>query len=137
MASQTATKDALTIGRLVGKDDDTITLEIPGTSYKIKLACESSQVTTEIGKLISGTIHAKSLRMHGMAGGGRFIEPVWGQPRIVAGTIRAVDQDAGRVLVNVAVPMWVTCPEGQDFGILEPGSMATFYVESGTSFEPA
>ncbi len=137
MASQTATKDALTTGRLVDRDERMITLEIPGTSYKIKLACENIQSTTEIGTRITGTVRARALRMHAMAGGGRFIEPVWGEPRIVAGTIRAVEPEARRVLVNVAIPMWVTCPEHQDFDILKPGSMATFYVESGTSFEPA
>ena len=137
MASPTAIQDATTTGRLRAIDDDgMITLEVPGSSYQLKLICEAT-VKTPLGKRITGTINAQALRMHPMAGGGRFIEPVWGEPRIVAGSIQQIDAANNRALINVGVPMWVECPPGQDFDILHPGAMATFYVRSGTRFTPA
>ena len=69
-------------------------------------------------------------------GGGCFIEPVWGAPRIIAGTVCAVDTEKQRVLVDACVPMWVTAPMGQDVAAFHEGELVNFYVRSGTSFRP-
>ena len=52
-------------------------------------------------------------------------------------TVIEVDDENGRVLVNVGVPMWVSCQAGQDETVLTPGQLVNFYVESGTTFSPA
>lgn len=96
----------------------------------------AGEIASPVGKRIKGTISARALRMHPSVGGGRFIEPVWGAPRIVAGAVMAIDEAKRRILVDVSVPMWVTAPEGQDFGVLKKGALVNFYVESGTSFRP-
>jgi hypothetical protein len=74
--------------------------------------------------------------MHPTRGGGQFIEPVWGAPRIVAGRVRTVDSTARRVLVDATVPMWVEAPKGQNLDAIREGDLLNFYVESGTRFEP-
>ncbi|MHC5026160.1 MAG: hypothetical protein ACYTGR_05280 [Planctomycetota bacterium] len=131
--------EAMARGVLESVTDDLLVLAVSGTDYRLSLrpTVEAAMIETPPGKRIRGIIKARALRIHGAEGGGRFIEPVYGAPRIVAGTILAIDESASRVLVDVAVPMWVTWPEGQDTSILEVGKLVNFYVESGTSFTPA
>ena len=131
--------DALARGILSELSDERLVLAVPGTDYQLHLVptVKASKVKTPVGKRIKGTIEARSLRIHPARGGGRFVEPVYGAPRIVAGTVIALDEAKGRVLVNVAVPMWVSWPEGQDLGVFEVGGLVNFYVESGATFTPA
>lgn len=124
--------------RFVERRNDLLVLEVPNTDYQLHLVPGDSagETTFEHGKRVRGILEATALRMHPAKGGGRFIEPVWGQPRIVAGTVIDADSDSHRVLVDVAVPMWVTAPPNQDFSIIEHGQLVNFYVESGATFTP-
>lgn len=129
---------AVVRGVLESIEDGVLVLGIPHTEYRLHLvaAVPLRELEAEPGRRIRGTIEAKSLRVHRARGGGRFIEPVWGAPRIVAGTVLAADQARRRVLVDVSVPMWVEVPPGQDFTILREGELVNFYVESGATFRP-
>lgn len=131
--------DAVVTGTLKELSDERLVLGVPGTDYQIHLepTVPAKDITTPVGKRIRGVIEGAALRIFATSGGGRFIEPVYGAPRIVTGTVLAIDHGRGRALINVAVPMWVRWPEGQDLSILESGGLVTFYVESGTSFTPA
>jgi hypothetical protein len=128
--------DAQARGILADSRDDRIELTVPGTDYRLAFV-PGAPVRTPAGKRVRGTVHAQALRMHAARGGGRFIEPVQGEPRIVAGTIAAVDEPNRRVLLETAVPMWVTWQEGQDLSILRVGQLVNCYVRSGARFEPA
>ena len=129
---------ALTRGVLESLDDDEIILAVHHTEYKLHLSLTPAQgFTASVGSPIKGTIHARALRMHAARGGGRFIEPVWGAPRIVAGRVRAVDGPQRRLLVDTGVPMWVEAPKDQDLGVIRKGELINFYVESGACFQPA
>ncbi len=130
--------DGIARGVLEELGDEHLVLAVPGTEYRLRLAAvaDRSTLASHLGKRIKGRIHATALRMHTAQAGGRFIEPVWGAPRIVSGAVLTVDEAKDRLLVDVAVPMWVTVADGQhatDFG---EGQMVNFYVTSGTSFEP-
>ena len=139
MTSQTLdTHSQATVrGILESCNDDRIVLGLPGTEYHLHLtpAVPAATIRTPIGKRIKGTIHAKALRIFKASGGGTFIEPLDGAPRIVAGRVLQVDQANRRVLVDVAVPMWMTL-EGQRSDMFSVGDMVNCYVESGTRFTP-
>ncbi len=129
---------ALARGTLASIDDGQLVLAVDHTDYRIQLAMTvpAGEIDVPVGKRIKGVIHATALRMHPARGGGRFIEPVWGAPRIVAGTVVTVDEANRRVLVDAGVPMWVTAPPGQDFSVIGEGELVNFYVESGATFRP-
>ena len=99
-------------GVLESAGDDQLVISVPGTDYRLHLVPDGT-VATPVGKRIRGTIQARALRMHRSDAGGRFIEPIYGAPRIVSGTITAVDADTNRLLVDVSVPMWVEMHELQ------------------------
>ncbi len=118
--------------------EDRMVLTVPGTDYELALVptVPAADIDTPPGKRIRGTVTARALRIHAAAGGGRFIEPVYGAPRIVAGTVLLVREDERRVLVDAAIPIWVNWQEEQAVDVLQPGRLVNFYVESGTAFTP-
>lgn len=112
---------------------DKLAVKVPGTNYKLQL--KSSNITAEPGKRIKGIIHAKAMQMHSAKAGGKFIEPVWGEPRIVSGLVLAIDESKNRLLVDVSLPMWVEVYEGQQAQQFAVGQMVNFYVQSAMEFE--
>lgn len=114
-----------------------LVLAVPGTNYKLKLKAASNGASIDIkpGKRIKGIIHAKAMRMHSAKAGGKFIEPVWGEPRIVSGLVLSVDESKNRLLVDVSLPMWVEVYEGQQASQFAEGQMVNFYVQSAMEFE--
>lgn len=125
-------------GVLESLDDELLVLAVPGTDYKLHLipGVRAAEIRTPIGKRIKGVIHARALRMHKASAGGQFIEPIYGHPRIVQGEVLAVDPAARRVLVDVAIPMWVETAAGQNIAAINPGDLVNFYVQSGATFTP-
>ena len=132
------TPDALARGILESLTDEELVLAVPHTGYKLHLAptVPAGEFNKYVGKRIRGVIEAEALRIHPARGGGLFIEPAWGAPRIIAGKVCSVDEAKRRVLVDAGVPMWVTAPQGQDLSELHEGQLVNFYVKSGTSFRP-
>jgi hypothetical protein len=129
---------AVVRGVLDSIDDEHITLHLPHTDYRIRLrlGVPREQITTPPGKRIKGTIEADALRIHPARGGGRFIEPIIGEPRIVAGMVISSSEADGRVLVNVAAPMWLRTKDGQDFDVIREGGLVNCHVQSGATFTP-
>lgn len=115
--------------------DSRLVLSIPGTDYRLHLAL--GRPLSNAGRRVQGTIHAKALRMHAAQGGGKFIEPIDGAPRIVAGRVVEVDQSRRRVLVDLGVAVWVTLQDDQKADAFAVGDMVNCYLHSGTTFEPA
>ena len=138
MTAHTRPSD-LVQARVKSFTDDEVVLAIPGTDYQLHLVPTMSprEMGLEVGKRARGIIRGRALRIHPAEGGGRFIEPVWGAPRIVAGRVLDVNAELRTVLVDVAVPMWYAVPEEQDWSVLQEGRLVNMYVESGTTFETA
>ncbi len=130
--------DTLARGILESLTDQELVLAVPHTEYRLHLAptVPAGEFNKYVGKRIRGVIEATALRIHPAQGGGCFIEPVWGAPRIIAGKVCSVDEAKRRVLVDAGVPMWVTAPQEQDLSELHEGLLVNFYVQSGTSFRP-
>jgi hypothetical protein len=128
-------------GILESANDDSIVIALPHSEYRLSLAptVPACEIEALVGKRIKGTIHAKALRMFKAqgGGGGQFIEPLEGAPRIVAGRVMHVDAANRRLLVDVAAPVWMTLVEGDSPDMFAPGDMVNCYVESGTRFTPA
>jgi hypothetical protein len=122
---------------LESKSSDRVEISIPGTSYRLQFT-PVSPITGEVGKRILGRVRGRALRLHAAQAGGKFIEPVYGHPRIVQGTIlgygpRGASGDA--LLVDMAIPVWLSLDAGQTAGDFPVGTMVNMYVESGMTFE--
>ena len=112
MADPTSTADTARL-HFVDRDGDRVRVHVPHSDYELRLTLENADADLPAaGKRMRGVISAEALRVHPAAGGGRFIEPVSGEPRIVAGVVREIRDD--RVLVDVGVPMWLELGDDQD-----------------------
>src|SRR5262245_8742358 len=67
-----------------------VKISFPNTNYETHLL-PTGPITAQPGKRIIGTIRAKSRRIDVVQTGGRFIEPVYGRPRRVQGTVLGLD----------------------------------------------
>ncbi|MCA9286459.1 MAG: hypothetical protein KDA22_14630 [Phycisphaerales bacterium] len=122
--------------RLVSADEQATVATVPGTDYALRFAPspDPSSLVESIGRRVTGRIEGRALRLHRASAGGRFIEPADGHPRIVQGTVAAIDGVANRVLLRAVVPMWLTVHEGQSATAFKVGDMLNCYVESGMAF---
>ncbi|MHC4809740.1 MAG: hypothetical protein ACYTEV_05175 [Planctomycetota bacterium] len=117
-----------------------IELALPHSDYLMHLGLEvdPARIAVEPGKRIRGEVTATAMRFHQASGGGRFIEPVIGEPRIVAGTVLHVDRAGGRVLIDCAMPIWIRPEEAdQDWSVFQERALVTGYLRSGMVFTPA
>lgn len=120
-------------------DGSTIVLALAHTDYRValQLSVDADRIAVPVGKRIKGVVEAEGMRFHASSGGGQFMEPVYGEPRIVAGTVLHVAPDAGKVLIDAAMPIWFRPLEAdQDWSIFTERTLVTGYLKSGISFTP-
>jgi len=122
-------------GRLAASDGATVELAVPGTAYRLVLAC-SSPLEDLPGSVVRGCIEASAMKVHHASAGGRFIEPTTGSPRIIAGRVQSVSEDQGTAVVQSVVPITIHPERSEDFASLQPGAMVNFHVRSGAEWSP-
>jgi hypothetical protein len=121
--------------KLVSLDAGLGTFAVPGTGYRLTLHVPEG-FDAPIGRRIRGHVRGRALRMHRTGAGGNFIEPLDGRPRIVQGTVLAVDPDANEVLLDLVVPIRLEMFEGQSASEFATGEMVNFYMHPGATFTP-
>ena len=124
-------------GVLAERHADHIVLSIPGTDYRLHLLT-AAPVTGEVGKRIRGVIRGQARRIDVVVTGGRYVEPVYGRPRRVQGSIDAVDTDADTVTVRIHDAAAIVCrtdgrQRAADFRV---GQFVSLDVTPGATFSP-
>ena len=137
---------AVARGTLLEHGPNTIVLGLPGTDYQLHLQVKQA-IAAHQGQRVSGTIHAHARRVDIVPTGGRYIEPVYGRPRRLQGTILTTDPIANTITVDCAPaqdgpPGAVGCPfvcrlmAEQKAAGLSRGELVSFDIERGAVFEP-
>lgn len=127
------TLNEIAVFRLESLADGVGEFSVPGTQYHLNLDVEDD-LSAFIGQRVRGRVHGRALRMHRAAAGGNFIEPLQGRPRIVQGTVLAVDPSNQEVILDLVVPIRVAMAEDQSATGFATGEMVNFYMEPGTRF---
>ncbi len=114
-----------------------IVVSFANTSYRSHFEIEDpGAITATVGKRIVGTIRAEAKRIDVVTTGGRYVEPVYGRPRRVQGTVIAIED--GAVVVNAGMPIHCTpTDDRQNAGDFEAGQFVSFDVLRGARFEEA
>ncbi len=111
-----------------------IVVSFPNTSYQTHLI-PTAPVTSAVGKRILGVVRAKTRRVDSVETGGRYVEPVFGRPRRVQGTVVATDSHANTITINAGFPMvCVIGDERQRAEQFAPGDMVTFDLPDHATF---
>ena len=121
--------------KLVSLDAGFGIFAVPGTGYRLTLQVPEG-FDAPIGRRIRGRVRGRALRMHRTGAGGNFIEPLDGRPRIVQGTVLAIDLAADEVLMDLVVPIRLEMFEGQSASEFATGEMVNFYMHPGATFTP-
>ena len=119
--------------RIREHDGDRLVLAPAGNAYELAFVVDGV-VQAEIGQRVSGHVEAIALAVHAAEAGGQFIEPVQGQPRIVAGRVVEIDAAASRVLLDSVVPITLTIRTHDDLSHCVEGGFVNCHVESGAVF---
>ncbi|TVQ60510.1 MAG: hypothetical protein EA378_11615 [Phycisphaerales bacterium] len=130
----------IALGKLLEVVDATATkpsyivVSFPNTSYRIHLHPQGA-IRTELGKRIEGVIQADARRVDKVGSGGRYVEPVFGRPRRVQGSIVAKDDKANTITVHAGVPIVCRLTDArQRADQFEPGDFVSFDVLRGATF---
>lgn len=115
-------------------EGECVVLAVQDNAYRLRFAWKGASAPS-VGR-IKGTIRVHALRVHAAASGGRFIEPVIGAPRIVAGRVDAIDAHSATISVRSVVPMHVALERREDLAACSIGSLVYFHVRSDSAFVP-
>jgi hypothetical protein len=112
-----------------------IVVSFPNTSYQMHLL-PAGPITAETGKRIIGAIAAQARRIDCVQTGGRYVEPVYGRPRRIQGSIIAVNP--GTIVVDATVPIHITPTDPrQQPSSFEVGQFVSFDALDGATFTQA
>ncbi len=112
-----------------------IVFGVPNTSYELHLMPQSD-VGVQPGRRLIGTIRVRARRIDKTTTGGQFIEPVYGRPRRVQGTVVRVLSDC--IVVDAGVPLHLTPTDPrQKPGDFAEGDFVGCDVMDGATFTRA
>ena len=92
-----------------GVQDGIITLAVPGASYKNSFKLVGAAPAA--GASVCGVIHAPAWKADHVELGGNYVEPLYGRPRRMQGTILATNPATNELTVRVGYEVTVKLPE--------------------------
>ena len=105
------------------------------TNYEMHLV-PTTPISTPIGKRLIGTITLQAKRIDTVGTGGQYIEPVYGRPRRVQGTVLRTEKNA--LVIDAGVPIHATLTDArQTLDQFQPGQFVSFDAVAGATFTPA
>lgn len=111
-----------------------VEIGFPNTQYRTQLI-PTGEVKAAVGKKIIGSVRAEARRVDIVQSGGRYVEPVYGRPRRVQGTIISTDNTANTITVNAGFPIVCRLTDQRQRAVgFEPGQFVSFDVKAGATF---
>jgi hypothetical protein len=97
------------------------TLRVPGSNYRNSFVFHGDPATLPAGARVRGTIHAPAWKVDRVELGGNYVEPLYGRPRRMQGTILSVDAAKNELTVQVGYEATVKLPAGVKGESFKPG----------------
>ena len=118
--------------------DNLVTLAAPPTNYRNAFVLKSENAAPlAVGERIRGTIHAPAWKVDRVDLGGNYVEPRYGRPRRMQGTILSVNAAANELTVQVGYEVTVKLPEKYKAADFLPGQRVGWDNIEIPIFEPA
>ena len=113
--------------------DGVIEFKLPGTDYRMSLVI-ATDFAAQVGEKVTGIVQLQAKRMDVVSAGGRFVEPIFGRPHRVQGTVSGGSVTDNTVYITAGPRVCVTPMHPQSAGDFSLGQMVSFDVEAGASF---
>ena len=121
---------------LTGQSADAVVLNIPGTGYQIHLRPTAPVEPTPQGR-VRGVVRLPVWKLDVITAGGAFIEPIFGRPRRVQGTVIGAEPSGNAVIVDIfGQPFVGDLPPRWNAAELATGTRVGLDVKEGGTFEP-
>ena len=118
--------------------DNLVTLAAPPTNYRNAFVLKSGNCPAlTVGERIRGTIHAPAWKVDRVDLGGNYVEPLFGRPRRMQGTILATNPATNELTVQVGYEVTVKLPERYSAADFQPGQRVGWDNIEIPTFEPA
>lgn len=92
-------------------ENNLVTLAVPGLNYRNSFQIAGDSAALKPGTRVRGTIHAPAWKVDSVELGGNYVEPLYGRPRRMQGTILAVNAATNELTVQVGYEATVKLPE--------------------------
>src|ERR1051325_4067891 len=103
-------------------ENGTITLRVPGSNYRNTFAFHGDAPRDLApGTRVRGAIHAPAWKVDHVELGGNYVEPLYGRPRRMQGTILAVNPASNELTVQVGYEATVKLPDSAKAETFKPG----------------
>ncbi len=124
-------------GKIVASEGALVVFAPANTKYQLHLAFAGDAAVLPAGNT-TAAIRVQARKVLGVSGGGNFVVPIYGPPRILQGRIMQLDQR--QMVLQCGLPIVVDLPqeaEGMDLthGPLEVGGRVNVVAMPGASFE--
>ena len=116
--------------------DGFVTLKTPNNNYRNSFKLPEG-LTLTAGQRITGTIHAPAWKVDRVDLGGNYVEPLFGRPRRMQGTILAVNTDTNELTVQTGYDVIVKLPPQYQAANFQLGTRVGWDNIDVPSFEPA
>ena len=121
--------DFPTRGKVIRVEDSAVIFAPAATNYEIKLIT-AGRYDGPIETMIEAFIQATARKLWTVPGGGNFVAPIFGPPRIVQGRIKYLDQTT--MVVHAGLPVRITLPSAESAFDLNTGPLAVGALVNAT-----
>jgi len=118
-------------------DDGVVTLRAPGTNYCNSFVFHGDPSSLTVGARVRGTIHAPAWKVDRVELGGNYVEPLFGRPRRMQGTILSADNVRNELTVQVGYEATVKLPASLNANAFKPGERIGWDNIEMPTFQPA
>jgi hypothetical protein len=134
-----STNDYPARGKVTQVDGDSLVFVPSGTNYQMHLKKSDAAASVPLDTPIEGVIQVSARKVWTVPSGGNFVQPIFGQPRIIQGRVKWLDER--RLLVQAGTSFLVELPASEKAldlanGGIEVGSLVNVTALPGATFEP-
>jgi hypothetical protein len=115
---------------------DLVVINLPGTQYELHLRPTGPAESSPQGR-VRGIVRVPVWKLDTVTAGGAYIEPVYGRPRRVQGSVIGFEPGTNSVIVDICgKPIIGDLPPRWSAASVAPGSRVGLDVQEGGTFEP-
>jgi hypothetical protein len=122
-------------GRILRIENDRVVFNPSGTAYELHLVAAGPDLPAPSAYTISACIRATARKVWTMPGGGNFVTPIFGPPKVVQGMVRYLEERLA--IVQAGVPILLALPAADVDFDLSSGPVVPGGIINATTFPGA
>jgi hypothetical protein len=122
-------------GRILRIENGLVVFNPAATTYEIHLASAGPEMPRPTPYMVSAYVRATARKVWTMPGGGNFVTPIFGPPKVVQGRVRYLEERLA--VIQAGLPVHVALPADSVDYDLERGPVVVGGIINATTFPGA